>query len=172
MILRSKAAISSVPAPRDWNRSCTASIQMLPASSDGRKSTPPIATSRSFGRQPTTSATSPAYEASSASATARMCSGPPDQSRSLRSAGSRSRKRSLNSMSPPLCQVTVGSMPRYIILGAGAVGAAVGGRLGLAGQEVVLVARGDHLATLRERGLRLRTPDEDVTQRLTAIGGP
>ena len=63
-------------------------------------------------------------------------------------------------------------MPRYIILGAGAVGGAIGGRLGLAGQEVVLVARGDHLAALRARGLRLRTPDEDVTQQLMAIRGP
>jgi 2-dehydropantoate 2-reductase len=63
-------------------------------------------------------------------------------------------------------------MPRYIILGAGAVGAALGGRLGLVGRDVVLVARGDHLAALRERGLRLRTPDEDVTLSLPAIGGP
>jgi 2-dehydropantoate 2-reductase len=63
-------------------------------------------------------------------------------------------------------------MPRYIILGAGAVGGAIGGRLGLAGHSVVLVARGDHLAALREHGLRLRTPDEDATQRLLAIGGP
>ena len=38
--------------------------------------------------------------------------------------------------------------------------------------DVVLVARGDHLAALRERGLRLRTPDEDVTQSVPAIGGP
>ena len=63
-------------------------------------------------------------------------------------------------------------MPRYIILGAGAVGGALGGRLALAGRGVVLVARGDHLTALRERGLRLRTPDEDVTQQLTAIGVP
>jgi 2-dehydropantoate 2-reductase len=63
-------------------------------------------------------------------------------------------------------------MPRYIIVGAGAVGGALGGRLGLAGCSVVLVARGEHLAALRERGLRLRTPDEDVTQSLPAIGGP
>ena len=63
-------------------------------------------------------------------------------------------------------------MPRYIILGAGAVGGTLGGRLALAGQVVVLVARGGHLVALRERGLRLRTPDEDVTQQLTAIGGP
>jgi 2-dehydropantoate 2-reductase len=63
-------------------------------------------------------------------------------------------------------------MPRYIILGAGAVGGALGGRLGLAGRGVALVARGDHLVALRERGLRLRTPDEDVTQSVLAIGGP
>jgi 2-dehydropantoate 2-reductase len=63
-------------------------------------------------------------------------------------------------------------MARYIILGAGAVGGALGARLALVGHDVVLVARGDHLATLRERGLRLRTPDEDRTQRLAAIGGP
>jgi 2-dehydropantoate 2-reductase len=63
-------------------------------------------------------------------------------------------------------------MPRYIILGAGAVGGALGGRLGLAGRDVVLVARGDHLVALRERGLRLRTPDEDVTHSLPTVGGP
>jgi 2-dehydropantoate 2-reductase len=63
-------------------------------------------------------------------------------------------------------------MPRYIILGAGAVGGALGGRLGLVGCKIVLVARGDHLSAVNERGLRLRTPDEDVTQNLPAIGGP
>jgi 2-dehydropantoate 2-reductase len=63
-------------------------------------------------------------------------------------------------------------MARYIILGAGAVGGALGGRLGLLGHDVVLVARGDHLAALRQRGLRLRTPDEDITQQLPAITSP
>jgi 2-dehydropantoate 2-reductase len=63
-------------------------------------------------------------------------------------------------------------MARYIILGAGAVGGAIGARLALAGRGAVLVARGDHLAAILERGLRLRTPDEDRTQQLTAIAGP
>ena len=63
-------------------------------------------------------------------------------------------------------------MARYIILGAGAVGGAIGARLALAGRGAVVVARGDHLAAILERGLRLRTPDEDLTQRLTAIAGP
>ena len=49
------------------------------------------------------------------------------------------------------------------IIGAGAIGGAIGGRLALAGRDVVLVARGEHLAALQSTGLRLRTPDEDVT---------
>ncbi len=35
---------------------------------------------------------------------------------------------------------------RYVISGAGAVGGVIGGRLALAGFDVVLVARGPHLA--------------------------
>ncbi|MDI5973788.1 2-dehydropantoate 2-reductase N-terminal domain-containing protein [Streptomyces sp. SL13] len=47
---------------------------------------------------------------------------------------------------------------RYIIIGAGAVGGSIGGRLHEAGQDVVLVARGAHHRALREHGLRLTTP--------------
>jgi 2-dehydropantoate 2-reductase len=61
---------------------------------------------------------------------------------------------------------------RYIIIGAGAVGGAIGGRLAKAGRSVVLVARGDHLRALRETGLRLRTPDEDVVQQVPAVAEP
>ena len=61
---------------------------------------------------------------------------------------------------------------RYLIIGAGAVGGAIGGRLALAGRDVVLVARGAHLAALQTDGLRLRTPDEDVTLAVTAVAGP
>ncbi len=63
-------------------------------------------------------------------------------------------------------------MARYIIIGAGAVGGALGGRLALSGQEAVLVARGDHLRAMQENGLRLRTPDEDVRQPVTAVATP
>ncbi len=63
-------------------------------------------------------------------------------------------------------------MARTLILGAGAVGGGIGGRLQQAGGQVVLVARGDHLRTLRANGLRLRTPEEDVTLPVTAIAGP
>ncbi|MBE8473331.1 ketopantoate reductase family protein [Streptomyces justiciae] len=61
---------------------------------------------------------------------------------------------------------------RYIIIGAGAVGGVVGGRLAGAGCEVVLVARGAHQAALRERGLRLRVPDGEFVRRLPVVGGP
>ncbi|HUJ60256.1 MAG TPA: 2-dehydropantoate 2-reductase N-terminal domain-containing protein [Kofleriaceae bacterium] len=48
---------------------------------------------------------------------------------------------------------------RLVILGAGAIGGAVGALLGRARHEVVLLARGAHLAAIRERGLRVETPD-------------
>ncbi len=63
-------------------------------------------------------------------------------------------------------------MTRYIIIGAGAIGGGIGGRLAQAGRSTVLVARGEHLAALRERGMRLRSPHEDVTVPVTAVGGP
>ena len=40
---------------------------------------------------------------------------------------------------------------RYIVLGAGAIGGTIGGRLAQAGHDVVLVARGAHLDALRAR---------------------
>lgn len=47
---------------------------------------------------------------------------------------------------------------RYVIVGAGAVGGAIGGALALVGHPVVLLARGAHLEALRARGLTLVTP--------------
>jgi 2-dehydropantoate 2-reductase len=61
---------------------------------------------------------------------------------------------------------------RYIIIGAGAVGGTIGGRLLESGNDVVLVARGAHLTALRERGLRLVTPDSDRTLPAHAVAGP
>ncbi|MET7476979.1 2-dehydropantoate 2-reductase N-terminal domain-containing protein [Streptomyces sp. NPDC005648] len=61
---------------------------------------------------------------------------------------------------------------RYIIIGAGAVGGAIGGRLAGAGHEVVLVARGAHHEALRDGGLRLRVPDGSYTYRVPAVDGP
>lgn len=46
---------------------------------------------------------------------------------------------------------------KYVVYGAGAVGGVIGGHLSLAGRSVSLVARGAHLAAIREGGLRLNT---------------
>lgn len=61
---------------------------------------------------------------------------------------------------------------RYIIIGAGAIGGVVGGRLAQAGHEVVLVARGAHLKALKEHGLRLTVPDGTSVHRLPAVESP
>jgi 2-dehydropantoate 2-reductase len=61
---------------------------------------------------------------------------------------------------------------RYVVYGAGAIGGVIGGRLAGAGHEVVLVARGDHLAALRADGLTLCTPDEELHPPVTAVGTP
>jgi 2-dehydropantoate 2-reductase len=61
---------------------------------------------------------------------------------------------------------------RYIIIGAGAVGGTIGGRLAGAGHEVVLVARGAHRAALEDGGLRLRVPEGELTYRLPVVDGP
>ncbi|WP_035840337.1 ketopantoate reductase family protein [Kitasatospora azatica] len=61
---------------------------------------------------------------------------------------------------------------RYIIIGAGAVGGTIGGRLFQHGHEVVLVARGAHLAALCAGGLRLATPQGEYTLGVPVVGGP
>jgi 2-dehydropantoate 2-reductase len=61
---------------------------------------------------------------------------------------------------------------RYIIIGAGAIGGAIGARLFESGHEVVLTARGAHLAALRESGLRFATPDGTATLPVPVAAGP
>ncbi|MFF2195904.1 ketopantoate reductase family protein [Streptomyces sp. NPDC058157] len=61
---------------------------------------------------------------------------------------------------------------RYIIIGAGAVGATIGGRLAETGREVVLVARGPHAEALRTKGLRLTTADGERVHRLPVATHP
>jgi 2-dehydropantoate 2-reductase len=46
---------------------------------------------------------------------------------------------------------------RIAIMGAGGVGGYLGGRLAAGGQDVTLIARGAHLAAIREHGLALRS---------------
>ncbi|MEU3183672.1 2-dehydropantoate 2-reductase N-terminal domain-containing protein [Streptomyces sp. NPDC006923] len=61
---------------------------------------------------------------------------------------------------------------RYIIIGAGAVGGSIGGRLAEAGQDVVLVARGAHYEALRDHGLRLVTPDGTQVHKIPVVDRP
>jgi 2-dehydropantoate 2-reductase len=51
---------------------------------------------------------------------------------------------------------------RFAVFGAGGVGGYLGARLAEAGEEVVFIARGDHLRAIRERGLRLESIAGDV----------
>ncbi len=68
---------------------------------------------------------------------------------------------------------------RAVVLGAGGVGGYFGGVLARAGHAVTLLARGDHLAGIRARGLELRVPadesvafDRDGCVRLDATDDP
>jgi 2-dehydropantoate 2-reductase len=51
----------------------------------------------------------------------------------------------------------------FVVLGAGAIGATVGGLLAEAGHPVTLLARGEHAARLQHDGLRLERPDRALT---------
>jgi 2-dehydropantoate 2-reductase len=57
---------------------------------------------------------------------------------------------------------------RVAVIGAGGVGGYYGALLARAGHEVRLLARGAHLAAIRERGLTVRTPDETFTASVEA----
>jgi 2-dehydropantoate 2-reductase len=52
---------------------------------------------------------------------------------------------------------------RIAIMGSGGVGGYFGGRLAAAGQDVAFIARGDHLAALRQRGLAIRSALGDAS---------
>jgi 2-dehydropantoate 2-reductase len=61
---------------------------------------------------------------------------------------------------------------RFIVIGAGGIGAYFGGELARAGHEVTLFARGAHLAAVRERGLITRTAHGEIVTRLAATDRP
>ena len=58
----------------------------------------------------------------------------------------------------------------WLVYGAGAVGGVLGARMHDAGLDVTLVARGDHLAAIRSRGLTVATPDGERTVDVPAVG--
>lgn len=60
----------------------------------------------------------------------------------------------------------------YVVLGAGAIGGVIGGRLALAGCGVTLIARGAHLEAMSRRGLELREPDATHVLELACAASP
>jgi 2-dehydropantoate 2-reductase len=63
------------------------------------------------------------------------------------------------------------------VVGAGAIGGFLGARLSRGGEDVILIARGPHLAAMKSRGVTVRSGDEEftahpeVTDDLAAIRG-
>jgi 2-dehydropantoate 2-reductase len=54
---------------------------------------------------------------------------------------------------------------RFVVLGAGAIGAYVGAALARGGADVTLIARGAHLAAMERDGVRVSSPRGDFTAR-------
>ncbi|MGH2867932.1 MAG: ketopantoate reductase family protein [Solirubrobacteraceae bacterium] len=61
---------------------------------------------------------------------------------------------------------------RFVIYGAGAIGGVVGARLHQSGHDVALIARGEHLRTIRRQGLTLQSPVERSVLELPAAEDP
>ena len=59
---------------------------------------------------------------------------------------------------------------KIVIAGAGAIGGYIGARLARADADVVLFARGPHLAAMQTRGLRVISPDGDFEVRPQVTG--
>ncbi len=58
------------------------------------------------------------------------------------------------------------------VMGAGSVGGYIGGMLARGGHDVTLIARGAHLAALRDHGLRVVRDNEEFTVECAATGSP
>jgi 2-dehydropantoate 2-reductase len=61
---------------------------------------------------------------------------------------------------------------RIVVMGAGGVGGYFGARLAQTGEDVAFVARGRHLAAMRERGLTIRSTAGDATVKVVATEDP
>ena len=59
---------------------------------------------------------------------------------------------------------------KFLIAGAGAIGAYIGARMTRAGEDVTLFARGPHLRAMHERGVRVISPEGDFVERPRIIG--
>ncbi|MBR5360052.1 MAG: 2-dehydropantoate 2-reductase [Lachnospiraceae bacterium] len=54
-------------------------------------------------------------------------------------------------------------MRKYVIVGTGGTGGTLGAYLAKAGKDVTFIARGDHLAAMKEKGLRVVRPNDEFT---------
>src|SRR5205814_1115775 len=70
----------------------------------------------------------------------------------------------------PGCEARPGM--KIAVFGAGAIGGFMGAKLALAGQDVSLIARGPHLAAMRERGLKLISEGKTEVVRPRCTGDP
>jgi 2-dehydropantoate 2-reductase len=61
---------------------------------------------------------------------------------------------------------------RYIVYGAGSIGGVIAARLFEQGFDVVLIARGDHLAAIQRSGLTIESPLGSVTLPVRAVKHP
>jgi len=61
---------------------------------------------------------------------------------------------------------------KICVFGAGAIGGNVAARLASGGADVSVVARGEHLAAIRQNGLTLELPDRMINQRVKASADP
>ena len=61
---------------------------------------------------------------------------------------------------------------RFAIYGAGAIGAYLGAKLSVAGEDVALIARGPHLKAMRENGVQIRCAEGDFYAKLLATDDP
>jgi 2-dehydropantoate 2-reductase len=61
---------------------------------------------------------------------------------------------------------------RYVVVGAGAIGGTIGGRLHQAGIDVTLVARGAHGDAIQRDGLLLRDPDGEARLEVACASTP
>ena len=60
---------------------------------------------------------------------------------------------------------------KYLIIGAGGSGGAIGGFLAKAGKDATLIARGAHLNQIQDKGLRFETTEGNFTAESKMITG-